>query len=177
MESLESYKINLIVGPPQSFYPPQFQFASLPQQRNIRTFRGKGLKNDTMLHTPHSPLIILLFYHCWHFWFVSSLWTFNREEHILGSKFFFYVSWILTKNHDSWLSFCQEREWVNVWQDIKWGEIEWSPVLRHQIQTGCLFHNVFIIISFYIATVHSLFCLVRMMKIIILTFFHSPLNY
>ena len=65
------------------------------------------------------------------------------------------------------MSFCQEREWVNVWQDIKWGEIEWSPVLRHQIQTGCLFHNVFIIISFYIATVHSLFCLVRMMKIVI----------
>ena len=89
MESLESYKINLIVGPPQSFYPPQFQFASLPQQRKIRTSRGKGLKNDTMLHTPHSPLIILLFYHCWHFWFVSSLWTFYRVELNLGSKFFF----------------------------------------------------------------------------------------
>ena len=65
-------------------------------------------------------------------------------------------------------------------KENEWGEIEWSPVLRHQIQTGCLFHNMFIIISFDIATVHSLivlFCLVRMIKIIILTFFHSPLNY
>ena len=43
-------------------------------------------------------------------------------------------------------------------KENEWGEIEWSPVLRHQIQTGCLFHNVFIIISFCIATVHSLFC-------------------
>ena len=39
---------------------------------------------------------------------------------------------------------------------LRRGEKERSPVLCHQIQTGCLFHNMFIIIAFYITFVHSL---------------------